>query len=197
VLGFWPLHTHLIKKIHSFRNWVCPILEWNGQQPHTNSSDCWTQFSVLHPYPSAGWWEHILPPTNCLLLSTKNNKVQTLECLRVTYYHQKALQLVQYFSNFIAPSNIDELPGERSVVGFALLKVLCLLLPLAASWSVWRSLLLVALVLVTLLNSLLVEGYMSLCIWEQTKKQHTIAWTSVKCLCNSHLISQKPYNYVS
>jgi len=114
------------------------------------------------------------PSNNCLLLSTQNNKIQTLECLKVTYYQQKALELVQYFSNLIAPSDTDELPGECSVVSFALLKVLCLLLPLAAPWIVWRFLLLEALVPVTLLNSLLVEGYIFLCIWEQTKNNTTL-----------------------
>jgi len=49
-----------VSALHSFRNWVCPILKWNGKQPPTNSSDCWTQFSVLCPYPSTGWWEHTL-----------------------------------------------------------------------------------------------------------------------------------------
>jgi len=29
------------------------------------------------------------------------------------------------------------------------------------------------------------------------EKQQSNAWTSVKCLCNSHLITHKPYNYVS
>ena len=64
------------------------------------------------------------------------NKVQTLECPRVTYYSQKALELVQYFSSLIAPSDTDELPGECSVLMFALLEVLCLLLPLAVPCSV-------------------------------------------------------------
>jgi hypothetical protein len=73
------------------------------------------------------------PPTTVFFFQQRTtNKVQKLECLRVTYYNQKALELVQYFNNLIAPSEKDELPGECSVVSFALLKVLCLLLPLAA-----------------------------------------------------------------
>ena len=127
------------------------------------------------------------PKTVFFFQQRTTNKVQTLECLRVTYYHQKALELVQYFSNLIAPSKIEELPGECSVVSFALLKVLCLLLPLAEPWSVWRSLLLVALVAVTLLNSLLVEGYIFLCIWEQTKNNiamHGLQWN----VCVIHIL---------
>jgi hypothetical protein len=76
------------------------------------------------------------PPTNVFFQQKTTNKVQTLECPRVTYYHQKALELVQYFRNLIAPSDTDELPGECSVVRFALLEALYLLLPLAAPCSV-------------------------------------------------------------
>ena len=80
------------------------------------------------------------PPTNVFFFQHKTtNKVQTLEYPRVTYYHQKALELVQYFSNLIAPSDTDELPGECCVVRFALLEVLCLQLPLAAPCSVTGS----------------------------------------------------------
>ena len=112
-------------------------------------------------------------PTNVFFFQHKtSNKVQTLECPRLTYYRQKALELVQYFSTLIAPSYTDELPGECFVVRFAIVEVLCLLLPLAAPCSMWQAVLLVAFVpfvSVTLLNSLLVEGYIFLCIWEQQK----------------------------
>ena len=76
-------------------------------------------------------------PTNVFFCQHKTtNKVHTLECPRVTYYGQKALELVQYFSNLIAPFDTDELPGECSVLRFALLEVLCLLLAIAAPCSV-------------------------------------------------------------
>ena len=52
------------------------------------------------------------PPTNVFFQHKTTNKVQTLEHSRVTHYYQKALELVQYFSNLIAPSDTDELPGE-------------------------------------------------------------------------------------
>jgi hypothetical protein len=76
------------------------------------------------------------PPTDFFFQHKTTNKVQTLECPRVTYYSQKALELVQYFSSLKAPSDTDELPGECSVLMFALLEVLCLLLPLAVPCSV-------------------------------------------------------------
>jgi len=65
--------TSYSKITQNFRNCVCPILKWNGQQSPTNSSDCLTQFSSCVPN---------LPPddgnrsssNNCLfLLSTQNN----------------------------------------------------------------------------------------------------------------------------
>jgi hypothetical protein len=114
------------------------------------------------------------PKTVFFFLHKTPIKVQTLKCLRVPQYHHKALELVQYFRNLIAPSDIDKLPGECSDVSFALLEVLCLLLPLAAPCSVWRSLLLVALLRVTLLNSLLVKRDIFLCTWEQTENSRTI-----------------------
>jgi hypothetical protein len=114
--GFWSLHPHHIYKLtQSFRNWVCPILKWNGQRPPTNSSDCWTQFSSCVPtllHDDGNWSSS----NRCLLLSTQNNKVQTLECPRVTYYIQKALELVQYFSNLIRQKIIWQDKRNRTLI---------------------------------------------------------------------------------
>lgn len=184
--GFWSLHPHHIYKLtQSFRNWVCPILKWNGQRPPTNSSDCWTQFSSCVPtllHDDGNWSSS----NRCLLISTQNNKVQTLECPRVTYYIQKALELVQYFSNLIAPFDTDEQPGACSFLRFALLELLYLLLPLAVRCSVWRALLLVAFVpFVSVTLQLTICWRIQFPVYlEADKTQQNNVCSSVKCLCN-------------
>lgn len=175
MLGFWSIHPHHIEKIaQSFINSVCPIHQWNGQQPPTNNSDCWTQFSICVP-AFYRWWNRS-SSNNCLLLSTQNNNPTP-----DTRTSQSKILPSDSYGIGTVIQQFDSAFWQRWTVGWMFCRQLCSpggTLSAAATCSVWWALLLVALVPVTLLNSLLGERYIFLCIWGQknNRTMHGLRW---------------------